>query len=186
LFVLPQWQSFGRTYVEALSALFTLLPIRRQRDGGFVNRLSLSPDLTKLRTHAVQAEDPQSNKQPATFRVTPAHFGASNFGLSAGVVIDSLPDWQFPLCVFEVGMMLVTHPEILSSADIRFEGIICPGTVCLSEPKSKYQRVPVYRREDGGLILETIRLDQSLENCGPAIGFVPKLVHRDPREHVNI
>ena len=179
LFVIPTWQSFAElhgvsTYAEAVQIV--LAKLNETRKGKFYNyrENEMGPD--SLRESARKAEVMEQIAQSQKgydLLVIPAQFGIVHRGRSvrrARVVIGSK---GFGIGAFEVGIMLLTHPERLQNYDDLW--IDCAGDEFKPSDEHEFSFAPFFNFFDGDwLSFGASKVDIAHDNYGSASGFLPQ------------
>lgn len=180
LFVIPTWQSFAKlhgvsTYTEAVQIV--LAKLNETRKGKFYNyrENEMSPD--NLRESARKAEVMEQIAQSQKgydLMVIPAQFGLVHRGRSvrrARVVIGSK---GFGLGAFEIGVMLLTHPERLQHYDDLY--VDCAGDEFKPSDGHEFSRAPIFRFDGVGLGFGAGGVVFAGGDCGSASGFLPAVI----------
>jgi len=171
LFVIPRWQTIAPTYVEAVKIV--LAKLKEARKDAFYNyrESEMTPD--NLRESARKAEVMATiaeQQKGYDLLVIPAQFGLRHRGRSvrrARVVIGGS---GFGLGAFEVGIMLLTHPERLAHYDDLW--IDCPGDEFKPSDESAFGCAPYFRFYDDKLRFDASRVDGAHDLYGSASGSV--------------
>lgn len=113
-FAIPRWQSIAKTYNEAVQIVLDL--IKKQRRGYFYNWCegALGPEY--LRQHertAKKLEILAEQQKGYDILVVPAQFGIRHRGRSVRRAREVFAANEFGLDAFEIGCMILTHPERL-------------------------------------------------------------------------
>lgn len=166
-FAIPQWQSVASTYTEAVDLVLNLL---KERYHGFVNHrastapLPLREGPMKLRglDHVIRAGD---------VLLFPAQFGMRHRGRSARRALKLMLPSEFPLGVYEVGIMLLLHPQrLVSGSDLWID---CAGDI-YSAPEftDDLAGTSYFFSTRGALEYGAHENCEVRRNCGVATGFL--------------
>lgn len=147
-FVIPRWQSLAATYSEAVELVLTKLKevyggrFYHHRTGEIVaNRLRERPD--KASFFKRLAED-QGNKN---LLVIPAQFGLLHRGRSMRRARVAVKANEVCLGAFEIGIMLLTHPDrLVEYGDL---WVFCSGDEYVELDGDSSQRAPYFGAAGG-------------------------------------
>lgn len=178
LFVIPTWQSFAKlhgvaTYPEAVKIV--LAKLKETRKGKFYNWRENEMGAANLRESArkVQAMERIAETQKGfDLLVIPAQFGIVHRGRSvrrARVVIGGK---GFGLGAFEVGIMLLLHPERLANYDDLY--IDCAGDEFKPSDEREFSFAPLFRFHGGGLGFGALRVGSADDRCGSTSASLPQ------------
>lgn len=114
---IPKWQLIAKTYGEAVQRVLDLL--KKQRGGKFCNRCEEIEK--KLYLHRSESTEYGMRKLSGRQKgfdilIVPVQLGRSYKNFSVRLAREAFRD-EFGLGVFEVGCILLTHPEILQHCD---------------------------------------------------------------------
>jgi len=177
-FVVPMWQSFAKlhgvsTYAEAVQIV--LAKLNETRKGKFYNyrENEMGPDNLRESARKAEAMEQIAKSQKGYhLLVISAQFGIVHRGRSvrrARVVIGSK---GFGLGAFEVGVMLLTHPERLQHYDDLY--IDCSGDEFKPSDEREFSRAPFFGFHDDKLGFDAHSVGFARDDCGSASGFVPQ------------
>lgn len=110
--------------------------------------------------------------------VISAQFGQQHAGESVKTVRESTQDNELPFGVYEVGIMLLTHPERLQSYDDLF--IDCPGDEYSYSGDGVFSKAPIFNFYGGELLFGTYVVSDARDNYGSASGFGPQALETRP------
>ncbi len=170
-FAIPKWQTVAPIYGEAVEKVLAM--INRNRDGNFYNFLKgqLGPD--KLRQSAKSASmlkklgDEQKDHD---ILIVPAQFGIRHRGRSIRRAREVFAGNEFGLGAFEVGIMLLTHPERLMNENDLW--IDCAGDEYVLCADDVFLRAPIISFLDSRIRLNDRWIDYVGNNYGSASAFV--------------
>lgn len=172
-FAIPKWQTMAPTYGEAVAKVFALLSSTRK--GKFTNYREGQLDRTYLKESAKKAEafamlaEQQKNYD---ILVVPVQFGIRHRGRSvrrARVVMNSA---EFGLGAFEIGIMLLTHPERLQ--DLNDLWIDCAGDEFSPVADGQFSHAPFFRFDGGRRKFGARWVGVASDGYGSASGFLPQ------------
>ncbi len=178
LFVIPTWQSFAKlhhvtTYAEAVRIV--LAKLKETRKGQFSNWRENEMDSAHLRETAWKAEAMATiaeQQKDSDLLVIPAQFGIVHRGRSvrrARVVIGGK---GFGLGAFEVGIMLLLHPERLANYDDLW--IDCAGDEFKPGGERVFSRAPIFFFHGGRLGFGADGVGGAGGCYGSASAFLPQ------------
>lgn len=178
LFVIPTWQSFAKahgvsTYVEAVQIV--LAKLNETRKGKFYNYRENEMSTNNLRESARKAEVMEQIAQSQKgydLLVIPAQFGLVHRGCSVRRARVVIGNKGFVLGAFEVGTMLLTHPERLQHYDDLF--IDCAGDEFKPSVEHEFSRAPFFRFSGVWLGFGTNKVGYARGHYGSASGFLPQ------------
>jgi hypothetical protein len=139
-FVYPWWGAIGKTYAEATEKVAQELV----RVHNMKNWLEKHLTVGHLRQyeHSRLSLEAIRQKQPGDFQVFPAQFGILHRGESVRLVRDILLPKEFGLGPYEVGIMLLTHPERLQRYEDLF--VECSGAEYDYNAEGQFPSAPVF------------------------------------------
>jgi len=114
------------------------------------------------------------NEQPGDFWVFPFQFGASHWGSSVRRARANFKQIEFGLGVYEVAILLITHPDRLQRKTINID---CAGVELTLKPNNDFCYCPAFSYGDGrkgALSLISGKASDAAENFGSASGFLPQ------------
>ncbi|MDD5569465.1 MAG: hypothetical protein PHG23_03575 [Candidatus Pacebacteria bacterium] len=169
-FAIPRWQAVGKTYEEALREVFNLLA--EQHDG-------------KLNKYGFEIGEKHLRQQERTERslriiggqqvgfdilIVPAQFGLCHKGRSVRRARKVFSENEFGLGVFEIGCMLLTHPERLSFENL---WVICAGSEYALRDDGIFTNVPSFILDCCWIEIRILRAKTAVDYYGSATAFVP-------------
>jgi hypothetical protein len=172
-FAIPRWQSVAKTYNEAVQKVLDL--IKKQRNGNFYNYREGRLGAQYLRQHertVKKLETLTEQQKDCDILVVAAQFGLRHRGRSVRRAREVFAGNEFGLGAFEVGCMLLTHPERLVSYDDLW--IDCAGDEYTPAADGVFSRAPCFLFGDGGVRFGTSWFDSASDRCGSASGFLPQ------------
>ncbi len=164
------WQMLAPTYCEAVEKVFAAIE----------DKWNLSLHRRLVPEHFRQHEKSvgmfkrlawrqEDNGRPRKILVVPAQFGLRHKSQSVLEVRDTMHKGEVGLGLFDVGMMILTHPERLQSpGDL---GINCPGDECFDD--LSFMDAPVFRRWNEGFGVLYYGIDTPHKGYGSASAFLP-------------
>jgi len=168
-FVFPYWGLIGKTYAEATERVAQELVRVYNMKNRLERRLSEKHlrqyDPTRQALEAIRAA------QPGDFQIFPVQFGILHRGESVRLVRDILLPKEFGLGPYEVGIMLLTHPERLDAYEKLF--IDCPGAEYDYDVADR-GRVPCFYLYDGQWRFNSNSVDAPCDHYGSASAFFPQ------------
>jgi len=173
-FLMLERHILASSYSGAVEELFKAL--RRQRNDQFVNgvhqldEMHLRQATSKERIFAYIVRAQSHN----AFLLLQAQFGLRYRDYAGTEVFGKMVQNEFPLGVYEVGNMLLTHPECLQTEDDPW--IDCPGDVLYLDGYSALVMVPYFCVDKGGKLTFGAHLPgfiRSDGSIGLATGFLP-------------
>ncbi|OGH68072.1 MAG: hypothetical protein A3C15_00820 [Candidatus Magasanikbacteria bacterium RIFCSPHIGHO2_02_FULL_50_9b] len=171
-FAIPRWQLIAPTYNEATQLV--LGKLSEQRSGKFVNYREgqLGPDRFRETTQKAKAFEVIGREQEGSdILVVGAQFGITHRGKSVRRVRAlTKRGRQFCLGAFEVGIMLLTHPERLQHDDGLW--LDCPGDEYSFDAGGGFRGAPYFGFRGGRLRFDAIDVSDASVDCGSASGFL--------------
>lgn len=172
-FAIPRWQTIAPTYGEAVAKVFALLS--STRNGKFFNHHEgqLGPEYLRQSTKTAQAFAQLCEQQKDhDILVVPCQFGLNHHGRSvrrARAVMNSL---EFGLGAFEVGIMLLTHPERLQHYNDLW--IDCAGDEFDPDADGQFLDAPFFGFRICQLEFSSRWIARAFSTYGSASGFLPQ------------
>jgi len=173
-FAIPKWQSVGKTYGEALQRVLDL--IEQTRNGVFHNYCKGRLGANYLRKHErtqKKLEALGEAQKGYDILVVPAQFGLRHRGRSVRRAREIFLTNEFGLGSYEVGIMILTHPERLMNYDDLW--IDCAGDE-FAPFGGDFHDVPYFSFGGGfgGRVrFDTLWFDDANEFYGSASAFLP-------------
>jgi hypothetical protein len=173
-FAIPRWQSVGKTYNEALKVVLDL--IRKQRMENFCNYREGQIGEEYLREFESTKrswEKLGKTQKGYDILVVAAQFGYCSRGFSPRRAREVFMASEFGLGAFEIGCMLITHPErLMDDLDL---GMYCIGDECSSRGEGDFASVPCFRlgalRRD--ILFSSEWIGNTLAGYGSPSAFLP-------------
>lgn len=169
-FAIPRWQNLATTYNEALDKVLAMLastrPFKNWRAG------QLGPDRLRQSGRAIHALDLLAEQQNgADILIVPAQFGQRHAGRSVRRAREVFTANEFGLGAYEVGIMLLTHPERLVSHENLWPD--CPGDEYAVDD-GRFVLAPYFRFGGGQLGFDSGWSVFADADFGSASGFLPQ------------
>jgi hypothetical protein len=131
-FAIPKWQKVATNYQGAVERVISL--IKKTRRGRTHHCWELIEDVDSFsrskRSDKAFSVLGQEQKN-CDILIVPCQFGLKHRGRSIRRALEAMPSYEFGLGAFDVGIMLLTHPERLSHCKDLW--IDCPGDKLESE-----------------------------------------------------
>lgn len=170
-FAIPKWQSVAKTYNEAVEKVLEL--IKKQRKGKFYNWREGKLGAKYLRQHertTKKLETLAEQQKGYDILVVAAQFGLRHRGRSVRRAREVFTANEFGLGAFEIGCMLLTHPERLQNYDDLW--IDCAGNEYAPGAGGDFSLVPFFVFIDGGVLFGTFWFGGANVYSGSASGFL--------------
>lgn len=174
-FAIPKWQSIAPSYALAVQKILGLIKetrsskFRNYRKKQITNKyLRQTTRTKKMLNYFIEAQEGYG------ILVIPAQFGILHAGRSVRRALEMMDEeTEFGLGAYEVGIMLLTHPERLNENNTLF--IDCGGDV-FSDPGSfcTFDRVPCFAFTGKKIKFGTSKFDAEGDGFGLATGFIPQ------------
>ena len=171
-FAIPKWQSVGKTYEEALQKVLDL--VKKQR-GNFYNWREGKLGVQYLRQHertAKKLETLAEQQKGYDILVVAAQFGLRHRGRSVRRAREVFTANEFGLGAFEIGCMLLTHPERLQNYDDLW--IDCAGNEYSPAADGDFSFAPYFSFGEGRVKFGSGWFDHAVDLYGSASGFLPQ------------
>lgn len=172
-FAIPKWQSVAKTYNEAVEKVLEL--IKKQRKGKFYNWREGKLGAQYLRQHertAKKLETLAEQQKGYDILVVAAQFGLRHRGRSVRRAREVFTANEFGLGAFEIGCMILTHPERLQNFDDLW--IDCAGNEYAPDADGDFSIAPYFDFSDGQVEFDTSWFDIAHDYYGSASGFLPQ------------
>lgn len=177
-FAIPDWRKIAPTYGAAINKVLVL--INNRCAGKFKNYLEdrlASEAHNKQSEQSVRAWETIRKKQNTDIYILPARIGLrcslSHIDINKLPSINDANEFEFfELGVFEVGIILLTHPDRLKSFKDRW--IRCGGNEFCCKGNSRFNRRPFFSFISGKIRLGADLFKNMDEHCDLAVGFIPK------------
>lgn len=173
LFAILRWQSVAETYVEAVEKVLKL--IKKKRKDHFYNSYEdkLRAKFLRRRESTIEKFEALADQQKGyDVLVVAAQFGLRHRGRSTRRAREIFTIDEFELGVFEIGCMLLAHPERLRQfGDL---GIICSGDEYAPAADGNFSEVPCLQINDTKrvLVFDMNRVDRPYEGLGTPSAFL--------------
>lgn len=173
-FAIPRWQCIAKTYEGAVKKVLALIGRQRKfygwtRKGDFGPEKLIGPRQHK-RTAKMLARLGNQQKD-CDILVVAAQFGFYHRGHSVRRARAAFMTNEFGLGAFEVGCMLLTHPERLADwDDLR---IRCAGDECSTDWGDGFPNASEFGFSSGGVRFDANRIGDADSHYGSASGFLP-------------
>jgi len=172
-FAIPRWQKVAKTYDEAVEKMLEL--IKQQHNGKLYNWREGKLGAQYLRQHERTVKKLQvlaDQQKDYDILVVPSQFGLLHRGRSVRRTREVFLSNEFGLGAFEIGCMLLTHPErLVSYSDLWID---CPGDEYAPDADGVFSSAPYFLFSDGGVEFDTHRVDGADGIYGSASGFLPQ------------
>ncbi len=172
-FAIPRWQKVAKTYGEAVEKVLEL--IKQQHKGKFYNWREGKLGERYLRRHERTAKKLQvlgDQQNDYDILVVPAQFGLRHRGRSVRRAREVFTANEFGLGAFEIGCMLLTHPERLVSYDDLW--IDCAGDEYAPDADGDFSLAPCFLFRADGVGFGAGWFDYALSLYGSASGVLPQ------------
>lgn len=172
-FAFPDWKKIAPTYGVAVNKVLVL--IKNQYGGNFKNYLEDrlgSEDHNRQSKKSLAMWENIRKEQNADIYILPVRVGLR---LSADHICESAninDASKFELGVFEVGIILLTHPNRLKSFKDRW--IRCGGNEFCCKANGRFNRRPFFSFISGKVRLGADLFKKMDEHCDSAVGFLPR------------
>jgi len=177
LFAIPKWEKIGRTYNEAVQIVLAALE-KNASTRKFCNYLEgkLGPEYLRQCEGTIQMWkiiDDIDEQQKDDILIVPAQFGLKHRGRSVRRAREVFTANEFGLGAFQVGCMLLTHPERLEKWDDL--SIDCAGDEYAPTANGRFYETPNFLSDVDKLRFNTGWDVISSDMFGSASGFIPKV-----------
>lgn len=172
-FAIPAWQSIAATYNEAVVKVLDAL--KKQRKGKFANYRDgqLGPDqFRESDTKRLAFEQLRKAQQGYDVLVVAAQFGFRHRGRSVRRARAIMGGNEFGLGAFEIGIMLLAHPDRLMNFDDLW--IDCAGDEYSPDAFGQFERAPYFCFSVGELEFDASWVSDAVGCYGSASGFSPQ------------
>jgi len=172
LFLIPDWHKIASTYGEAVEKVFDILS--QSRGGQFYNwrEGKLGSDYLQQSERSAEFWDKLRALQESDVLVVPTQFGKRHQGRSVKQAREAFASNEFGLGAYEVGIMLLTHPERLVNYNDLW--IDCPGDEYSWSADGRFGDAPCFGSYGGELGFGAYFVDRAVDGCGSASGFLPQ------------
>lgn len=171
-FAIPRWQRIAPTYGEALSKVFAALS--RSRGGHFhdYRKGQLGPRYLRQEKRSKARWDQLAARQRGDILAVPAQFGRRYRGKSANDVRAMLEADQFGLGAYQVAIMLLTHPERLSTGNELW--LYAPGDEYAFSGNGQFEFAPLFYFRADEIGFDAIFAGGAYDVYGSASGILPR------------
>ena len=172
-FAIPKWQSVAKTYNEAVQKVLDL--IKKQRKGMFYNWREGKLGEKYFRQHertAKKLETLAEQQKDYDILVVATQFGLRHRGRSVRRAREVFTANEFGLGAFEIGCMLLTHPERLQHYDDLW--IDCAGNEYAPDADGAFSYALCFFFSAGGVRFGTCWFGSAGGYYGSASGFLPQ------------
>lgn len=170
-FAIPRWQSVGETYNEALEVVLNL--IRKQRMGNFCNYHEGMIGEHYLRElESTKRSWEKLAQKGYDILVIAAQFGLRHRGRSVRRAREVFMANEFGLGAFEIGCMILTHPERLMNYNDLW--IDCAGNEYAPGEDGLFSYAPYFCFSGGRVEVRMGRVGIGGERLGSASSFLPQ------------
>lgn len=176
-FAIPKWKKIAPTYNEAVEKVLGLIKKTRgyacDKNRNYPNHLRQSEKSKKA------WEKLKMDQKNNDILVIPAQFGLLHVGRSVRRAREIMRTNEFGLGLYEVGIMLLTHPErLIDRGDL---SICCAGDEISRDGEDnkffEYPSLKIYRLlydTKDGLNQFSSHINEFFESSGSASGFIPE------------
>jgi len=172
-FAIPRWQLVAKTYNEAVQKVLDL--IKQQRKGNFYNyregRIG-EQYLRQLERMSKKLEALGEAQKGYDILVVAAQFGLRHKGRSVRRTREVFMGNEFGLGAFEIGCMILTHPERLANYDDLW--IDCVGNEYASDGDGDFSDAPFFYFDDGRVRFGVGWIGDAGGYCSSASSFLPQ------------
>jgi hypothetical protein len=172
-FAIPKWQTLAKTYGKAVQKVFDL--IKQTRNGAFYNYREgqLGPQNLRQSAKACKAyEKLCSQQKDHDILVVPCQFGLRHRGRSVRRACEVMPACEFGLGTFEVGIILLTHPERLQHYDDLW--IDLAGDEFSDDGDDSFGRAPCFYFDGDRVGFDARGVSYAVDDDGSASAFLPQ------------
>lgn len=173
-FLILPWQEVAPTYGEAVQIILNKLS--KQRGGKFYNYLEnlLGPQYLREGSKKIKAMKKIATEQSSyNALVVSAQLGILHRGKSVNDARSGMGDNEFPLGAYEIGFILLTHPNLLQHDDDLY--IDCAGDEYAFDADGVFLDAPHFNFADGDLEFGTNRIGSPADGGGSASAFIPPI-----------
>ena len=168
-FAIPHWSKVAPTYQAAVEKVLDLLD--KAYGGRFTNyrKGELGPQFLRETSKKARAMEALQQTQNADILLVPAQFGLRHRGRSVRRARAVMNGGEFGLGAYEIGIMLLTHPDRLQNVDDLWPD--CAGDKFSPDADGDFQRVRFFTFFDGGLGFYADFVSSADAYYGSASGF---------------
>jgi hypothetical protein len=172
-FAIPRWQLVAKTYNEAVQKVLDL--IKQQRKGKFYNWREGELGKKYLRQHERTVKNLEAlgeAQKGYDILVVAAQFGLRHRGRSVRRAREVFMANEFGLGAFEIGCMILTHPERLADYDDLW--IDCAGNEYAPGGDGDFSSAPFFVFRDGEVRFGMRWVDSADGHFGSPSAFLPQ------------
>lgn len=168
-FAIPHWSKVGSTYQAAVEKVLDLLA--KAYGGRFTNyrKGELGSNQLRETSKKARAMEVLQQTQNADILLVPAQFGLRHRGRSVRRARAVMNGSEFGLGAYEIGIMLLTHPDRLQNVDDLW--LDCAGDEFSPGAGGGFRGAPIFRFDDGQLEFGTYWFSGADARYGSASGF---------------
>ncbi len=170
-FAIPRWGEIAIIYNMAVEKVLEAIETKRKFyncRGGWLGPQHLRRHERKVKKLQVLSDQ----QKDYDILVVPAQFGLHHRGRSVRRAREVFMANEFGLGAFEIGCMLLTHPERLVSYDDLW--IDCAGDEYTPGADGVFSHAPAFSFLDGRVEFSTVLLGPAGSHSGSASGFLPQ------------
>lgn len=169
-FAIPRWETFGRTYVQAVENVFKISS--HIFNEGFTNCIGRREELLRQHSRSIEMWAKLYEQQKSDLLVVPAQFGLRHRGRSVRRVREIYVANEFGLGIFATGIMLLTDPKRLREYGDLW--INCAGDEYKPWGRRVWCHTPGWRYYNGGIQCCTGLDHEPRIFYGSATAFLPE------------
>jgi len=169
-FAIPRWEKIAPTYAEALEKVFAALNSSGSVKFHNYQESRLGPNYLREEKQSRTKWERLARQQRGDIIVVPAQFGMYFRGLSVRRVREKLTENEFGLGAYHVAIMLLTHPERLSTGNELW--VYAPGDEYSYRGDGKFELAPIFYFRSGEIGFDVIWFDGAYDFYGAASGFL--------------
>ncbi len=171
-FAIPRWQRIAPTYGQALSRVFAALAKSRGGDFHDYRNGKLGARFLRQEKHSKSGWDRLAARQRGDIVAVPAQFGQRYRGKSANDARKMFEDNQFGLGAYHVAIMLLTHPERLSTGSELW--LYAPGDEYSYDGKGQFDFAPLFYFRGDEIGFDVIFAGGAYDVYGSVSGILPR------------
>ena len=171
-FAIPRWERIGRTYTEALEKVFSAINASGFSKFHNYQEKRLGPNYLRQDKQSRTKWERLAKQQRGDIILVPAQFGMYYRGLSVRRVREKLAQNEFGLGAYHVAIMLLTHPERLSTGNELW--IYAPGDEYSYRGDGTFELAPIFYFRSGEIGFDVIWFDGNYDFYGAASGFIAR------------
>lgn len=170
-FAIPRWQAIAATYGEALELALDALKQQRKDKVDNFRKGRLGPKYLRLLDKTIRQLERIGEQQQHDILVVAAQFGLRHRGRSVRRARAVMGGQEFGLGPFEIGIMLLTHPERLAHLDDLW--IDCDGCEYNPDAVGQFGCCPFFGFTDGRLRFAAHWFGHASVHYGSVSAFFP-------------